>query len=146
MDVKDNKVETYAVENGVDQHPMDELDPTGVLVKPKWRGTSHDKMEMETLGRKQVLRVRRQSRPRLRSVPKSMLKIPCREIFDSYPCSDLEAHLSVPGRFCWRDLCNHGSCLALCLICGSETSSSSASTVVQETCFGATLWSSLVSP
>lgn len=56
MDVKDNKVETYAVENGVDQHPMNELDPTGVLVKPKWRGTSHDRMEMETLGRNQVLR------------------------------------------------------------------------------------------
>ena len=69
MDVKDNKVETYAVENGLDQHPMGELDPTGVLVKPKWRGTSHDKMEMETLGRNQVLRVGRQSRPRRRSVP-----------------------------------------------------------------------------
>lgn len=53
MDAKDNKV---AVGNGVDQHPMNELDPTGVLVKPKWRGTSHDKTEMETLGRKQVLR------------------------------------------------------------------------------------------
>ncbi len=69
MDVKDNKVETYAVKNGVDQHPMDELDHTGVLVKPKWRGTSQDKTEMETLGRNQVLRVRRQSRPRLPSVP-----------------------------------------------------------------------------
>lgn len=54
--MKNNKVETYAVENGVDQRPMDELDPTGVLVKPKWRGTSYDKTEMETLGRKQVLR------------------------------------------------------------------------------------------
>ena len=106
MDVKDNKVETYAVENGVDQHRMNELDPTGVLVKPKWRGTSHDRMEMETLGRNQVLRVRRQSRARLCSVPKSMLKIPCREIFDFCPCSDLGAHSSVPGRFCWRDFCN----------------------------------------
>ncbi len=145
MDVKDNKVETYAVENGVDQHPMDELDPTGVLVKPNWRGTSHDKTEMETLGRKQVLRVRRQSPPGLRMAPKSMLKISFRGIFNSCPCSDLEAHSSVPGRFCWRDLCNHGVCIALSLICGSETSSSSASTVVRETCFGATLWSSWVS-
>ena len=70
MDVKDNKIETCAVDSGLDQHPIHESDPTGVLVKPKWRGTSFDKMEMETLGRNQVLRVRRQLRPRLRYVPK----------------------------------------------------------------------------
>ena len=147
MDMKDNKVETHAVENDVNQHAMDELDPTGVLVKPKWRGTSHDKLEMEILGRNQVLRVTRQWPPLgFAPCPKSMLKIPCREIFDSYPCSDLEAHSSVHGRFCWRDLCNHGFHLALCLICELETFFLSASTGVQETCFGATLSSSLVSP
>ena len=102
MDAKDNKVETYAVGNGVDQHPMNELDPTGVLVKPKWRGTSHDKTEMETLGRKQVLRVRKTIAPQA-SGSKPMLKFHCRGIFDSYPCSDLEVHSSVPGRSCWRD-------------------------------------------
>ena len=42
MDLKDDKFETYAVANGVDQRPMDELDPTGVLVKPKWRGTYYE--------------------------------------------------------------------------------------------------------
>ena len=38
--------------------PSDVLDPTGVVVKPKWRGTSQDMLDMETLGRHQVLRVR----------------------------------------------------------------------------------------
>lgn len=149
MDAKNNKVETCAVGNDVDQHPMDELDTTGVLVKPKWRGTSHDKTEMETLGRKQVLRVRKTIAPQasgFRSVAQTDAKNPCRGIFDSYLCSGLEAHSSVPGRSCWRDLCNYGFRPALCLICELETSSSSASTVVQETCFGATLRSSLVPP
>ena len=51
-------VSTYPVKGDADHHPMDELDPTGVVVKPKWRGTSQDKLDMETLGRHQVLRVR----------------------------------------------------------------------------------------
>ncbi|KAL8704261.1 MAG: hypothetical protein Q9201_002570 [Fulgogasparrea decipioides] len=52
-DDRDKHVETYRV---AEQHPMDQLDHTGVLVKPKWRGTSLDKMDMEVLGRNQVLR------------------------------------------------------------------------------------------
>lgn len=59
MDTKDDlhsKVQTYAINDDAEQHPMDQLDPTGVLVKPKWRGTSMDKMDMEVLGRNQVLR------------------------------------------------------------------------------------------
>ncbi len=70
MDTKEEKlndVQTYAIDDNMHDHPMDQLDPTGVLVKPKWRGTSQDKVDMETLGRHQVLRVRRQSysaRPR----------------------------------------------------------------------------------
>ena len=62
MDTKDSKVQTYVVNDDATHHPMDDLDPTGVLVKPKWRGTSQDKTDMETLGRNQVLRVRIQSR------------------------------------------------------------------------------------
>ncbi|KAL9594593.1 MAG: hypothetical protein Q9219_006953 [cf. Caloplaca sp. 3 TL-2023] len=54
MDSKD--VHTYVTNDDADHHRMDELDPTGVLVKPKWRGTSLDKMDMEVLGRNQVLR------------------------------------------------------------------------------------------
>ncbi|KAI4191057.1 MAG: hypothetical protein L6R41_000372 [Letrouitia leprolyta] len=59
MDVKDDhrsKVDTYIVNDDGDHHAMDELDPTGVIVKPKWRGNSMDKMDMEALGRNQVLR------------------------------------------------------------------------------------------
>lgn len=55
----DTKEDGGTVFVNVDNHPMDQLDPTGVLVKPKWRGTSQDKVDMETLGRHQVLRVRR---------------------------------------------------------------------------------------
>lgn len=64
MDVKDDhrsKVDTYIVNDDGDHHAMDELDPTGVIVKPKWRGNSMDKMDMEALGRNQVLRVRETS-------------------------------------------------------------------------------------
>lgn len=63
MDTKE-QVHTYVVNDDV---PMEDMDPTGVLVKPKWRGTSQDKTDMQTLGRNQVLRVRTQSccpRPR----------------------------------------------------------------------------------
>jgi hypothetical protein len=38
-------------------YPMGRLNNTGVLVKPKWRGTIQDKMDMKTLGRNQVVRV-----------------------------------------------------------------------------------------
>lgn len=64
MDTKENwhnDVETQVIDDDADLNPMDQLDPTGVLVKPKWRGTSQDRLDMETLGRQQVLRVRRQS-------------------------------------------------------------------------------------
>ena len=57
----DIDVKTHVVNHDVDYYPPDQVDQTGVLVKPKWRGTSQDKMDMETLGRHQVLRVRRQT-------------------------------------------------------------------------------------
>lgn len=43
-------------EHDVDTHQLDEIDPHGVSVKPKWRGTSQDKLDMLTLGRHQTLR------------------------------------------------------------------------------------------
>lgn len=58
MDIKDGNVQSHVVQGDDDAHPMDDLDPTGVLVKPKWRGTPQDKLDMGTLGRNQVLRVR----------------------------------------------------------------------------------------
>lgn len=61
MESKEDKLHTYVINDDAERVAMDEMDPTGVLVKPKWRGTSQDKMDMETLGRHQVLRVRRQS-------------------------------------------------------------------------------------
>lgn len=60
MECKGDKPLTYVINDDADRTPMDNIDPTGVLVKPKWRGTSQDKVDMETLGRHQVLRVRRQ--------------------------------------------------------------------------------------
>jgi len=63
MDLKKDgheNVQTYAI-NDVTDNPMDDMDFTGVVVKPKWRGTAQDKLDMETLGRNQVLRVSRQS-------------------------------------------------------------------------------------
>ncbi|KAL8693933.1 MAG: hypothetical protein Q9218_001347 [Villophora microphyllina] len=59
MDTKDerhNTVQTRGINDDAEPYPMDRLDPTGVLVKPKWRGTVQDKMDMEILGRHQVLR------------------------------------------------------------------------------------------
>ena len=49
MDTKDEKFHTFVVNDDVEQLPMDELDPTGVLVKPKWRGTSQDKMDLSLI-------------------------------------------------------------------------------------------------
>lgn len=57
MDSKDEQIRSYTINDDADVLPMDQLDPTGVLVKPKWRGTSDDQMDMEVLGRHQVLRV-----------------------------------------------------------------------------------------
>jgi len=56
-----NDVQAYAINDNAEHYPMNQLDNTGVLVKPKWRGTNQDKMDMETLGRNQVVRVRRRS-------------------------------------------------------------------------------------
>lgn len=57
MDGKDEQVLSYVINDDADTLPMDNLDPTGVIVKPKWRGTAQDKKDMEVLGRHQVLRV-----------------------------------------------------------------------------------------
>lgn len=65
----DSNVQTYQINNDADVHPMDMLDPTGVLVKPKWRRTPQDKLDMKTLGRHQVLQVRKQ--PVIHSTPNS---------------------------------------------------------------------------
>ncbi|CAF9924971.1 MAG: hypothetical protein HETSPECPRED_005709 [Heterodermia speciosa] len=52
-----DNVRTDEINDNVDQRSgTGQLDPTGVLVKPKWRGTSQDKTDMEVLGRHQVLR------------------------------------------------------------------------------------------
>lgn len=108
MDAKDNNVRTSIVKDDADHHSMDDLDPTGVRVKPKWRGTARDQMDMETLGRNQVLRVRRPSRcARSRSLPGSLLTNRCREIFDFYPCLGSEAHSFVLGKSYWRKTCTH---------------------------------------
>ncbi|KAL8845907.1 MAG: hypothetical protein Q9221_008964 [Calogaya cf. arnoldii] len=56
MDVKDEQVLSYVINDDANSLPMDTLDPTGVIVKPKWRGTAQDKKDMEVLGRHQVLR------------------------------------------------------------------------------------------
>ena len=54
-----DNVRTDEINDNGDQSGTGQLDPTGVLVKPKWRGTSQDKTDMEILGRHQVLRVSR---------------------------------------------------------------------------------------
>ena len=96
MDNKEDnlsKTPACVVNDEAGNHAMEELDHTGVLVKPKWRGTSQDKMDMEVLGRHQVLRVRRRKRcATLRSLHEYMLTGRVRGIFDFYPCSDLEVH------------------------------------------------------
>ena len=51
----------YRINNDHDilyAHQLDDMDPHGVLVKPKWQGTSQDRIDMVTLGRHQTLRVR----------------------------------------------------------------------------------------
>lgn len=60
MDTKessDDNAQTPAIKVDSEIGVSECLDPTGVLVKPKWRGTSEDKVDMATLGRSQVLRV-----------------------------------------------------------------------------------------
>ncbi|KAI4106121.1 MAG: hypothetical protein LQ339_003118 [Xanthoria mediterranea] len=53
---KDEQGLSYVINDDANTLPMDKLDPTGVVVKPKWRGTAQDKKDMEVLGRHQVLR------------------------------------------------------------------------------------------
>lgn len=145
MDTKDGNMQTSVIQDDPNHHPMDDLDPTGVLVKPKWRGTSHDKMDMENLGRNQVLRVRRQSRClRPRSSRRNLLTSPFREIFDFYPCSDSHPHSFALGRSYWRETCAHDCQFLLWLTWRTEISYLSASTVAQRTCSGATSWSRLL--
>ena len=68
-----------------------------------------------------------------------------REISGFSPCSGSGAHSSVPGRFYWRMRRDSSSRLPLLLSRDAAISSSSASTVAQETCSGATSWSSSAS-
>ncbi|KAL9000493.1 MAG: hypothetical protein Q9169_000786 [Polycauliona sp. 2 TL-2023] len=56
MDTKDEHMVSYVIDDEPNAFPMDALDPTGVVVKPKWQGTVQDKKDMEVLGRHQVLR------------------------------------------------------------------------------------------
>lgn len=60
MDIKESNrnAQHSALSDDVMQYGTDQKDPTGVIVKPKWRGTSQDIMDMEVLGRRQVVRVR----------------------------------------------------------------------------------------
>jgi len=101
MDLKKDgheKVQTYAI-NDVTDNPMDDLDFTGVVVKPKWRGTAQDKLDMETLGRNQVLRVSRQSYCTRFPSQEHLLTGRVRETSSFCPCSGLEAHLFAHGRY-----------------------------------------------
>ena len=61
MDV-DKEMQVAMSKTEGDNHSI-ELPDTGVLVKPKWRGTSQDKADMQILGRHQVLRVIRHLAP-----------------------------------------------------------------------------------
>lgn len=56
---EDKQADAWATEDDRDQYSAGFSDPTGLLVKPKWRGTEQDKSDMDVLGRGQVLRVRR---------------------------------------------------------------------------------------
>ncbi|KAL9018165.1 MAG: hypothetical protein Q9185_004527 [Variospora sp. 1 TL-2023] len=55
------QADAWATEDDRDQYSAGFSDPTGLLVKPKWRGTEQDKSDMDVLGRGQVLRVMRQT-------------------------------------------------------------------------------------
>ncbi len=60
MDVKKDAHDNInPLVNDLTDNPMHDLDSTGARVKDKWRGTPEDKLDMKTLGRNQVLRVRR---------------------------------------------------------------------------------------
>ena len=56
---KDAQDNIMPLDNDVADMAMDNLDPTVVRVKHKWTGTHDDRLDMKTLGRDQVLRVRR---------------------------------------------------------------------------------------
>ncbi|KAI4283790.1 MAG: hypothetical protein L6R35_005046 [Caloplaca aegaea] len=53
---EDKQADAWATEDDRDQYSAGFSDPTGLLVKPKWRGTEQDKSDMDVLGRGQVLR------------------------------------------------------------------------------------------
>ena len=85
-------IQTNGISDNVEHDAAGQLDSTGVLVKPKWRGTYQDKTDMETLGRHRVLRVSRRSAcVRLCSSQNQSLTNYHREISGFSPCSDLEA-------------------------------------------------------
>ncbi|KAL8970328.1 MAG: hypothetical protein Q9197_003860, partial [Variospora fuerteventurae] len=52
--LEDKQADAWATEDGRDQYSAGFSDPTGLLVKPKWRGTEQDKSDMDVLGRGQV--------------------------------------------------------------------------------------------
>ena len=56
---EEKEAHPYTAEDDVDRYSAEFSDPTGILVKQKWRGTVQDKTDMQVLGRGQVLRVRR---------------------------------------------------------------------------------------
>ena len=85
-------IQTNGISDNVEHDAAGQLDSTGVLVKPKWRGTSQDKTDMETLGRHQVLRVSRGSTcVRLYSSQNQSITDFHRETFGFSPFSVLEA-------------------------------------------------------
>ncbi|KAL8991784.1 MAG: hypothetical protein Q9169_007653 [Polycauliona sp. 2 TL-2023] len=56
MDSKENPqldIKGSTPSDDMDDSSIDYSDPTGILVKPKWRGTNQDKLDMSALGRHQ---------------------------------------------------------------------------------------------
>lgn len=94
MDLKKgfkNNVQTSQSNDDGDIYPMNDV--TGAIVKPKWRGTSQDKVDMETLGRCQVLRV-----SILLRVSRIINDNANSETLSLYQCWALQAHSSAPGK------------------------------------------------
>lgn len=117
MDIKYGHMQTHVMQDDANHHPMDDLDATGVLVKPKWRGTPQDKMDMETLGRNQVLRVRRQSLcPSPHLSCRYLLISRLRGIFDFSLWSDSHPRSFALGKFYWRETCAYYCLFPLWLI------------------------------
>jgi len=64
-----NDIQSCTIDDNREHYAMNQLDNSGVLVKPKWMGTDQDQKDMETLGRAQVVRVKRRPPwPRTRCV------------------------------------------------------------------------------